>query len=139
MPKLFYCDHHEIPLPDGHKFPIEKYRRVREILGREGTFEFEPAPFAEIEDIKRVHDSQYVDSFLVGALSPAAYRRIGFPASEGLIKRTLASVGGTLAATRLALQDGWGGNLAGRPHHPVPAQGAGLSGFYNNPVGVLLA
>jgi hypothetical protein len=32
MPKLFYCDHHAIPLPDGHKFPIEKYRLVREIL-----------------------------------------------------------------------------------------------------------
>ncbi|MFL6301180.1 MAG: histone deacetylase [Terriglobales bacterium] len=139
MPKLFYCDHHEIPLPDGHKFPIEKYRRVREILGREGTFEFEPAPFAEIEDIKRVHDSQYVDSFLVGALSPAAYRRIGFPASEGLIKRTLASVGGTLAATRLALQDGWGGNLAGGTHHAFRAEGSGFCVFNDIAVAILWA
>jgi acetoin utilization deacetylase AcuC-like enzyme len=139
MPKLFYCDHHAIPLPDGHKFPIEKYRLVREILGRAGTFEFEPAPFAEIEHIKLVHDRAYVDAFLAGALSPAAYRRIGFPASEGLIKRTLSSVGGTLAATRLALEEGWGGNLAGGTHHAFRAEGSGFCVFNDVAVAILWA
>jgi acetoin utilization deacetylase AcuC-like enzyme len=139
MPKLFYCDHHAIPLPGGHKFPIEKYRLVREILAREGEFEFEPAPLAEIEDIKRVHDSEYVDAFMAGALSPAAYRRIGFPASEGLIKRTLASVGGTLAATRLALEEGWGGNLAGGTHHAFRTEGSGFCVFNDIAIAILWA
>jgi len=139
MPKLFYCDHHAIPLPDGHKFPIEKYRLVREILGREGTFDFEPAPLAEVADIKRVHDSAYVDAFLAGTLSAAAYRRIGFPASEGLIKRTLASVGGTLAATRLAVDEGWGGNLAGGTHHAFRAEGSGFCVFNDMTIAILWA
>jgi len=129
MPKLFYCDHHQITLPQGHKFPIDKYRRVREILAAEQIFEFEEAPFATVDDIKRVHEPAYVDSFLAGALTPAAYRRIGFPPSEGLIKRTLASVGGTLAATRLALEEGWGGNLAGGTHHAFRGEGSGFCVF----------
>src|SRR3954464_7453596 len=139
MPKLFYCDHHAIPLPDGHKFPIEKYRLVCEILAREGEFEFEPAPMAEIGDIKRVHDPAYVDDFLAGALSPAAHRRIGFPASQGLIKRTLASVGGTMAATRLALEEGWGGNLAGGTHHAFRSKGSGFCVFNDIAVAILWA
>jgi acetoin utilization deacetylase AcuC-like enzyme len=139
MPKLFYCDHHEIPLPAGHKFPIPKYRLVREILGRQGVFEFEASPLASSEDIKRAHDPAYVDAFLAGALSPAAYRRIGFPASDGLIKRTLASMGGTLSATRLALQEGWGGNLAGGTHHGFRAEGSGFCVFNDIAVAILWA
>src|SRR3954465_538750 len=137
MPKLFYCDHHQITLPEGHKFPIDKYRRVREILAAEQIFDLEEAPFATIDDIKRVHEPAYVDSFLAGALTPAAYRRIGFPPSEGLIKRTLASVGGTLAATRLALEEGWGGNLAGGTHHAFRGEGSGFCVFNDIAVAML--
>jgi acetoin utilization deacetylase AcuC-like enzyme len=129
VPKLFYSDQHAIPLPPGHKFPVQKYRMVRDILSAEQMFEFEAAPFAAVEDIKRVHDPAYVDAFLSGALSPAAYRRIGFPASAGLIERTLASVGGTLAATKLALKVGWGGNLAGGTHHAFRGEGSGFCVF----------
>ena len=139
MPKLFYCDHHAIPLPEGHKFPLEKYRMVREILARDGVFEFEPAPFAEVEDIRHVHDSVYVNAFLAGSLSATAYRRIGFPSSEGLIKRTLASVGGTIAATRLALTEGWGGNLAGGTHHAFRAEGSGFCVFNDIAIATLWA
>ena len=139
MPKLFYCDQHVIPLPAGHKFPIDKSRLVRELLARDGIFEFEPSPFVSVDDIKRVHDPGYVDAFLAGTLSPAAYRRIGFPASEGLIKRTLASAGGTLAATKLALEEGWGGNLAGGTHHAFRAEGAGFCVFNDIAIAILWA
>jgi acetoin utilization deacetylase AcuC-like enzyme len=53
-------------------------------------------------------------------------RRIGFPWSEGLVKRTLASVGGTLAAAAVALEKGWCGNLAGGTHHAFRAEGSGF-------------
>ncbi|MCL5743887.1 MAG: histone deacetylase, partial [Acidobacteria bacterium] len=56
-------------------------------------------------------------------------RRIGFPWSEGLVRRTLASVGGTLAAARDALASGFGGNLAGGTHHAFPGEGAGFCVF----------
>jgi acetoin utilization deacetylase AcuC-like enzyme len=127
--RLFYTDKYEIPLPAGHRFPIQKYRLLRDLLAIDGNFVFEPAPLSDREVIELVHDSAYVSAFLQGALSPQAIRRIGFPWSEGLVKRTLASVGGTLAATREALKTGWGGNLAGGTHHAFRGEGSGFCVF----------
>ena len=30
--RLYYSDHFEIPLPPGHRFPVRKYRMLREVL-----------------------------------------------------------------------------------------------------------
>src|SRR3954470_7029114 len=127
--RLFYCDNHDIGLPPGHKFPTPKYRKVRELLAGDGVYDFEPAPFARRELIERVHDPAYVAGFLQGTLEPQVIRRIGFPWSEGLVRRTLASVGGTLAATADALATGFGGNLAGGTHHAFYHEGAGFCVF----------
>jgi acetoin utilization deacetylase AcuC-like enzyme len=128
-PRLFYCDHHTIPLPAGHRFPAEKYGMLRAMLEAEGAFRFEPAPFAERADLERAHDPEYVAAILDGSVDPRVMRRIGFPWSEGLVRRTLASVGGTLAATADALETGFGGNLAGGTHHAFYAEGAGFCVF----------
>jgi acetoin utilization deacetylase AcuC-like enzyme len=79
--------------------------------------------------IALAHDPAYVDDFIGGRLTPQAIRRIGFPWSEGLVRRTLASVGGTLAACDDALATGWGGNLAGGTHHAFFAEGSGFCVF----------
>jgi acetoin utilization deacetylase AcuC-like enzyme len=127
--RLFYCDHYAIPLPSGHKFPMAKYRMLRDLLAKDGCFRFEEAPFAEPAVIELAHDAAYVRDFLNGALTEAAIRRIGFPWSEALVKRTLASVGGTLSATCDAFDSGWGGNLAGGTHHAFRAEGSGFCVF----------
>jgi acetoin utilization deacetylase AcuC-like enzyme len=127
--RLFYCDHHEIPLPLGHKFPITKYRLIRDLLRNDGFYLFERAPLADTGILELAHDPEYVAQFLSGGLSDAAVRRIGFPWSEGLVRRTLASVGGTLSATTDALEKGWGGNLAGGTHHAFRSAGAGFCVF----------
>jgi acetoin utilization deacetylase AcuC-like enzyme len=127
--KLYYCDHHPIPLPPGHKFPAGKYHLVRELLAADGHFKFEPSPPAYPASIELVHDPGYVRSFLDGSVDPRTMRRIGFPWSPGLVARTLASVGGTLCATRDALELGVGGNLAGGTHHAFPSEGAGFCVF----------
>ncbi|MFL6463198.1 MAG: histone deacetylase, partial [Bryobacteraceae bacterium] len=127
--RLFYCDHHEIPLPPGHKFPISKYKLIRDLLGADGYYQLEPAPLAETAIVELAHDSQYVNQFLRGTLSESAIRRIGFPWSEGLVRRTLASVGGTLGAAKDALDKGYGGNLAGGTHHAFRASGSGFCVF----------
>ncbi|HWR16386.1 MAG TPA: histone deacetylase [Terriglobales bacterium] len=130
MPKtLYYTDRYVIPLPEGHRFPIKKYRMLRDLLETDRRFAFEPAPLAKPETIQLAHDPQYVEAFLKGTLNPQAVRRIGFPWSEGLVQRTLASVGGTIAATREALANGWGGNLAGGTHHAFRAEGSGFCVF----------
>lgn len=102
---------------------------LRELLEQDGRFCFELAPLAEREVIELVHDASYIEAFMNGTLSAQAIRRIGFPWSEGLVKRTLASVGGTLAATHEALANAWGGNLAGGTHHAFRGEGSGFCVF----------
>ena len=127
--RLFYCDRHEIPLPPGHRFPIRKYAIVRQMLSDSGLFELVEAPFATRDVITLAHDADYVDQFFAGSLPAAVMRRIGFPWSDGLVRRTLGSVGGTLAATEEALRAGWGGTIAGGTHHAFRSTGAGFCVF----------
>jgi acetoin utilization deacetylase AcuC-like enzyme len=127
--RLFYTDHHVLPLPPGHRFPIEKYRILRELLARDGSFVLEEAPLADVRAISLVHEREYVDAFLQGGLGETAMRRIGLPWSKELVTRTLASVGSTLAATSEALLNGWSGTLAGGTHHAFAAEGSGFCVF----------
>jgi len=108
---------------------MAKYRMVRERLAATGTFAFQCADLADPAVIALAHDPAYVDRFMRGTLAPAVIRRIGFPWSEGLVKRTLASVGGTLEATGDAFVRGWGGNLAGGTHHAFRNEGSGFCVF----------
>jgi acetoin utilization deacetylase AcuC-like enzyme len=128
-PRLFYTDQHVLPLPGEHKFPIRKYRLLREMLEADQVFEFQPAPLAAPATIELVHSREYVSAFLEGRLDAAAIRKIGFPWSPELVTRTLASVGGTLAATEEALLSGWGGTLAGGTHHAFATEGSGFCVF----------
>ncbi len=135
--RLFYSDLYTIPLPAGHKFPMHKYRALREALAGDARFTFEPSPLADPATIELAHDPAYVARFLSGKLSAAEIRRIGFPWSEGLVKRTLASAGGTLAATRRAWTDGCSGALAGGTHHAFYAEGSGFCVFNDIAIGIL--
>jgi acetoin utilization deacetylase AcuC-like enzyme len=137
MPRLFYTDHYQLPLPEGHKFPIQKYRLIREFLEHDDVFEFTPAPLARPEVINLAHDPSYVDQFLRGELPAQMMRRIGFPWSPELVKRTLGSVGGTLSATLDAIETGWGGTLAGGTHHAFRAQGSGFCVFNDIAIAIL--
>src|SRR5690242_3033321 len=103
---------------------MAKYSRIRELLTMDGFYQFECAPLADADVVKLAHDPEYVDAVLHGTLTPGAIRRIGFPWSEALVKRSLGSVGGTLAATADALDEGWGGNLAGGTHHAFASEGS---------------
>jgi acetoin utilization deacetylase AcuC-like enzyme len=127
--KLFYCDQHHFPLPSGHKFPLAKYRLLRERLSGDTGIELLEAPLATREEVLRVHTIQYADGFLSGNLEANVMRRIGFPWSPELVKRTLASAGSTLQAARQALSSGVGGTLAGGTHHAFRGEGSGFCVF----------
>ncbi len=137
MLRLFYCDHHAFPLPAGHKFPAAKYALVRALLGSDGGWRLEPSPAAAAEAIALAHDEGYARAFIEGTLDDRAMRRIGFPWSPALVRRTLASVGGTLAAAHDAAACGFGGNLAGGTHHAFRAEGAGFCVFNDLAVAAL--
>lgn len=129
MPRLFFTDQYALTLPEGHKFPARKYELVRQLLLRDGNFSFELASLAAAETIELAHDRTYVRGFIDGTLPSAVLRRIGLPWSEALVKRALASVGGTLSAAHDALENGWGGTLGGGTHHAFRSEGAGFCVF----------
>jgi len=108
---------------------MAKYRLLRERLMKDGFWQLEPAEPAAVETIALAHDPEYIAQFVNGTLSSSAMRRIGFPWSEGLVRRTLASAGGTLAATRDAIETGFGGTLAGGTHHAFRTEGSGFCVF----------
>ena len=134
MPKLhvYYSDTMTIPLPNGHRFPMTKYQQLRESLVSDGVLRDDQifkAPFATREQICLAHTPEYVDSILEGTIGTKALKRIGFPWTPGLVQRSLASVGGCLAAAHSALEDGVSGNLSGGTHHAHADAGEGYCVF----------
>jgi acetoin utilization deacetylase AcuC-like enzyme len=138
MYRVYYCDHHPIPLPPGHKFPTRKYSLVRGLLIGQNKFDLRPAPLASVGELDSAHDPAYVRAVLDGSVDPGIMRRIGFPWSEQLIRRTLASVGGTLSAARDAMREGCGGNLAGGTHPAFRSEGAGFCVFNDLAIAILV-
>jgi len=118
--QLFYTDVFVLPLPAGHRFPMEKYSRLRETLLASG--EFNPADFhlphaATDEELARAHDLNYIRAVSQGKLEKAAEKQISFPWSEGMVERSRRSAGATICACRAALEAGVSANLAGGTHH----------------------
>jgi acetoin utilization deacetylase AcuC-like enzyme len=134
MPQLrvFYSDRLTIPLPPGHRFPIAKYRMLRETLVASGVLredEIYASPLATREDAVLAHSESYVDGIISGTIDPMIIKRIGFPWTEGLVARSFATVGGCVSAARSALENGISGNLAGGTHHAHRDAGEGYCVF----------
>jgi acetoin utilization deacetylase AcuC-like enzyme len=109
---------------------------VRQLLASEHGFDLRPATPAAEPDLVLAHDPAYVRAVLNGSVDPRIMRRVGFPWSEALVQRSLASAGGTLAAARDAIRTGFGGNLAGGTHHAFRDSGAGFCVFNDLAVAV---
>lgn len=111
---------------------MPKFGRLYETLVRDGVaglHQFHtPAPATEAE-LLAAHDGDYVHAYLTGTIEPRVMRRIGFPWSPALARRTCTALGGSLLAARLALEHGMAGNLAGGTHHAFHAAGAGFCIF----------
>jgi len=128
--KAFYSDRFVLPLPPGHRFPMQKYRILRERVQAElPDVELEEAPIASDSDLQRVHAADYVAQVATGSLNDAAQREIGFPWSPEMVERARRSVGATVAACRAARRDGFAVNLAGGTHHSYALHGAGFCVF----------
>ncbi len=123
-----YSDHYVIDLPPHHTFPIQKYRLVREQVLAEGALSpemlLEPTLVAPA-DVRLVHTEEYWERLTSGTLADSAIRRMGLPWSEALVRRSQASVQGTLTAARIAIRDRVAVNLAGGTHHAFADRGEG--------------
>ncbi len=129
----FHLVHHPdyvAPLPPGHSFPMDKYALVMIALAEVGAVWTEHSPDLMPRDwIAAVHDPDYADAVLAAVVDPAIERRIGFPVSARVARRSQLSVGGTWLAGKLALQHGFAANSAGGSHHALAGSGAGYCVF----------
>jgi acetoin utilization deacetylase AcuC-like enzyme len=127
--RAFYTPRYYADIGEGHVFPIRKFELVSDKLLAEGTLQpdelIEPDP-ASIHDVLLVHTEDYVSRLCNGGLSGKEIRRLGLPWSESLVRRSFYAVGGTLAATRASLAEGYSSNLAGGTHHSFPDHGEGF-------------
>jgi acetoin utilization deacetylase AcuC-like enzyme len=130
--ELFYSDHFVLPLPSGHRFPMQKYQLLRQKVTEAGLVSPEvmvvPPPAGDAE-LGLVHQEVYLEKVRCGTLTEKEVRRIGFPWSAQMVERSRRSVGATIAACRSALQKGIAANLAGGTHHAYPDHGEGYCVF----------
>jgi acetoin utilization deacetylase AcuC-like enzyme len=127
--KVFYSDHFVLPLPEGHRFPMEKYSMLRErveLAGICGPGEMRVPHAVADEEILRAHEPGYLKKVVTGTLDAKEIRRIGFPWSERMVERSRRASGGTLGACRAALEEGLAVNLAGGTHHAFASRGEGF-------------
>jgi acetoin utilization deacetylase AcuC-like enzyme len=126
----FHSDHFVLPLPSGHRFPMGKYRLLREAVATcLPEIRLVEAPAASDGELALAHTPTYVSAVVDGLLSAAQQREIGFPWTERMVERSRRSVGATIAAARTALQDGVSANLAGGTHHAGADRGSGYCVF----------
>lgn len=128
IPLVFHPIYSQLDLPDKHRFPIEKYQSIKDKLIEKGVDEhsfFQPTAL-DAEQLKTVYEPGYIQQLVDGELDKAAMRRIGFPWSAQLIKRTLTAAGGTVLTGELALEHGKALNLTGGYHHAFANFGSGF-------------
>jgi acetoin utilization deacetylase AcuC-like enzyme len=124
--------HHDrfvYPLPEGHRFPLGRYQRLRERLAGEAWLELREARAATDEELALAHEPEYLRRAIVGELSERELASLGLPWSPELVERARRSVGATLEAADAALIDGVAANLGGGTHHAFPTSGRGFCMF----------
>lgn len=129
MLKIAYAPNYHHPLPEGHRFPMEKYSLVPQQLLYEGSCTainfFEPGE-PKLEDVLAVHTEKYVYELLHLQLDRRAVRKMGFPLSEALVQRELRIVQGTIQNAEFAMKHGISMNIAGGTHHAYAGHGEGF-------------
>lgn len=131
LPIVYHPDY-VAPLPDGHRFPMSKFRLLYERLLVDGVMDKSQVHRPERsprEWLELVHTSAYVQAYCEGTLDAKAQRRIGLPWSSALVNRTCVAVGGSVLTAQLALQYGLACNTAGGTHHAFPSYGSGFCIF----------
>ena len=130
--QVFHSDRFVLPLPPGHRFPMSKYRLLREAVEATvaGLKVHEAAPATDGE-LALAHEPAWIAAVAEGTISAAQQREIGFPWSPAMVERSRRSVGATIAAARTALLGGEGvaANLAGGTHHACAHKGSGYCVF----------
>ena len=127
--RAFAHDLYTYPLPEGHRFPLSKYRLVREAAERLPGVHVHDADAAAWDELLRTHSDDWVARVRDGRLERREELALGLPWSEALVERARRATGATIAAARAALEDGIAANLGGGTHHAFAGAGRGFCVF----------
>ena len=125
IPLVHHADY-VADLPADHSFPMSKYRLLLEALDQRAAIVDVHTPEAMPRAwVEAVHAPAYVAAIFDQSVDSVTQRRIGFPVTPRVTRRSLLSAGGTHLAARLALAHGYAANGAGGSHHALRDTGAG--------------
>jgi len=115
---------------DDHRFPINKFGALAECLLKKKIVNkfYIPYPCSN-ETLKRAHSEGYINQIKNKTLDKNAIKKIGFPLTDSVIQRSLVATGGTVLASKLAINYGIACNTAGGSHHANFNSGAGYCVF----------
>ena len=117
---LIYHDDYSPEFPADHRFPMDKFRLLRDHLVESGLTQdarlLRPE-LCPVDILALAHDPAYIERYMAGELAREDQRRLGLPWSEALARRTVRAVGGSLLAAEQALEHGLACHLAGGTHH----------------------
>jgi len=115
---------------DDHKFPINKFGELANYLIEKRVVKSFHKPYACSEEtLKRAHSESYIKHIKNKTLDKNDIKKIGFPLVDSVIRRSLIATGGTVLASKLAINNGLACNTAGGSHHANFDGGAGYCVF----------
>ena len=115
---------------DDNKFPIQKFSALAEYLLKVGVVEnfFIPQE-CSIETMITSHSLEYINHIKNKTLNKKLQKKIGFPINDSVARRSFIATGGTVLASKLALDYKLACNTAGGSHHATFDCGAGYCVF----------
>ncbi len=129
LPVVNHKDY-EAKLNDDNKFPIKKFGELAKALIKNKIVKnfYIPEP-CSVETLKEAHTEDYINKIKNKTLDKNEIRKIGFPLVDSVVRRSFIATGGTVLATKLALNYGIACNTAGGSHHATSSEGAGFCVF----------
>ncbi len=115
---------------DDHKFPINKFGELANYLIENKIVKKFHKPYAcSLETLSYAHSESYISKIKNKTLSKEGVKKIGFPLVDSVVQRSLVATGGTVLASKLAINYGISCNTAGGSHHANHDSGAGYCVF----------
>ena len=120
---------------DDNKFPIKKFGELANYLIKQKVVDkFYKPDFCSEKTLSRAHSSEYINSIKQKTLDIKSQKKIGFPINDSVVRRSFMATGGTVLASKLALDSKLACNTAGGSHHATFDYGAGYCVFNDTAV-----
>ena len=115
---------------DDNKFPIKKFGALaKHLTDFKIVNNFHIPKECSIQTMSSSHSLEYINHIKNKTLNLQAQKKIGFPINDSVVRRSFVATGGTVLASKMALDTKLACNTAGGSHHATFNYGAGYCVF----------